>query len=47
MTFKIHIKNVEEVREVGSWVRLILKNGIIFTDKAYNWVFSDPWIIHE
>ena len=47
MTFKIHIKYIREVKEIGSWVRITLKNGLILTDKVYNWVFSEPWITHE
>ncbi len=46
MEFRIHIDNVTKVEENGRWVRVILKNGVVFEDEESRFSFNEPWIYH-
>jgi hypothetical protein len=46
MEFHIHMDNIERIEEKGTWVKLVLKNGVVLEDRVKNFSFNEPWVFH-
>jgi len=46
MEFHIHMDNIKEIEEKGTWVKLVLKNGVVMEDRVKNFSFNEPWVFH-
>lgn len=46
MEFRTHIDNIQEIKEQGERVKLVLKNGLVIEDKVINFRMVDNYIYH-